>query len=150
MSALRLTRSTIQRLWLLAIIVVASAAAGGLYSVIRAPRDFNWIVVVATGATIGAVISLCVIGFELFVAGSLFERGGRRLPLMTAMLVRMIVYGVVIISALLAFPWLYSVRNPTCSGGALSATSCFRLLQHLYSSLMSIAQVIGPKVLGSL
>jgi len=102
--ALRLTRSTLQRLRLLALFVVASAAAGGLYSVIQAPPDFNWVVQVATGSTIGGVISSCIIGFELFGAGQLLERGGRRLPLVAAVLLRTIVYGVVIMAALLIFP----------------------------------------------
>ena len=83
--ALRSTRSTTpKRLQLLALLVVASAAAGGLYSVIRAPPDVNWVVQIATGATIGSMISSCIIGFELFGAGQLLDRGGCWSPLAAA------------------------------------------------------------------
>jgi adenylate cyclase len=131
--------------------MAASAAAGSLYSVVRAPRESNWVVVVATGASIGAVISFCVIGFELFAAGRLFERGGRRLPLMTAMLVRTIVYAVVILSALLAFPWVYSGAEPNPFRRGMVGDIVFSIAAtFVFVSLLSVAQVVGPQVLGSL
>jgi hypothetical protein len=58
---MRLTRSTLQRLRLLALLVVASAAAGGFYSLLRAPPDSPRVVQLAIGATIGGVISSCII-----------------------------------------------------------------------------------------
>jgi adenylate cyclase len=148
---LRLTRSTIQRLWLLIPIVAAAAAAGSLYSIIRAPPDFNWFVEVATGASIGAAISLCIIGFELFGADRLLERGDHRLPLMAAMVVRTVVYGVAILSALVFFPWLYSGVEPSLFRRGIGGDIAFSLAAtFVFVSLMSIAQLIGPKILGSL
>ena len=79
----------------------------------QAPPEFSWIIEVATGATIGGVISTCIIGFELFGAAHLFERGGHRLPLLAALLLRTIVYGVVIMAALLVVPWVYSGEKPS-------------------------------------
>ena len=54
--------------------VATSAAAGSIYALVQAPPDFSWIVEIATGATIGGVISSCIIGFELFGEARLFER----------------------------------------------------------------------------
>ena len=145
---MRLTRSTLQRLQLLALLVVASAAAGGLYSVIRAPPDVNWVVQVATGATIGGMISSCIIGFELFGAGQLLERGGRRLPLVTAVLLRTVVYGVVIMAALLIFPWVYSGNEPSPFRPGIVGDIVFSIAAtFLFVSLMSVTQLIGPGVL---
>jgi adenylate cyclase len=148
---LRLTRSTLQRLRLLVLFVVASAAAGGLYSVIRAPRDFNWVVRIVTGATIGGVISSCIICFELFGAGQLLERGGHRLPLVAAMLLRTIVYGAVIMAALLIFPWVYSGDEPRPFQPGIAGDIAFSIgATFVFVSLMSITQLIGPNVLGNL
>ena len=109
----RMTGSTLQRLRLLALVVATSAVAGSLYAVIRAPPEFNAIMEIATGATMGGVISDCIIGFELFGVARLLERGGRRLPLIAAILLRTIVYGVVIMAALLLVPWVYSGERPS-------------------------------------
>jgi hypothetical protein len=57
--------------------VATAAAAGGVYAVIQEP-DSSWIVEFATGATIGAVISSCIIGFELFGGARWFDRRGCR------------------------------------------------------------------------
>src|SRR5262249_17390188 len=147
----RLTRSTLQRLRLLALLMVASAAAGSLYSVVRAPADSNWLIEVATGATIGGVISFCIIGFELFGAAPLLERGGRRLPVFAAVLLRTIVYGVVIMAALLIFPWVYSGRYPSPFRPGMVGDIVFSIAaSFVFVSLMSVAQLIGPNVLGSL
>jgi adenylate cyclase len=146
-----LTRSTIQRLRLLALMVATAAAAGSFYAVIEAPPSFSWIVEVATGATIGAVISSCIIGFELFGEARLFERRGRRLPLVAAMLLRTIVYGVVIMAALLVFPWIYSDDEPSLLRPGIVSDVVFSIAATFaIVSLTSIAQLIGPNVLGSL
>src|SRR5262249_14742791 len=78
-----------------------------------APPGVNPVVQLATGVTIGGGISSCIIGFELFGARRLLERGGHRLPLGAAVLLRTIVYGVVIMAALLIFPWVYSRGEPS-------------------------------------
>jgi len=131
--------------------VAAAAAAGSFYAVIQAPPDFSWIVEIATGATIGAVISSCIIGFELFGEARLFEPGGRRLPLLAAMLLRTIVYGVVIMAALLVFPWVYSGDEPSPFRPGIVGDVVFSIAATLVLvSLTSIAQLIGPNVLGSL
>jgi adenylate cyclase len=131
--------------------MVASAAAGGLYSVVRAPPDFNWVIEVATGATIGGVISFCIIGFELFGAAPLLERGGRRLPVLAAVLLRTIVYGVVIMVALLIFPWVYSGRHPSPFRPGIVGDIVFSIAaSFVFVSLMSVAQLIGPNMLGRL
>src|SRR3569833_2472260 len=59
-----LTRSMIERLQLLALLVVGAAAAGGLYSLVLAPPGFGRTDAHTTGAAVGTVISGCVIGFE--------------------------------------------------------------------------------------
>jgi hypothetical protein len=92
--------------------VATAAAAGSFYALIQAPPHFSWTVEIATGATIGGVISSCILGFELFGEARLLEPGGRRLPLLAAMLLRTVVYGVVIMAALLVFPWVYSGEEP--------------------------------------
>jgi adenylate cyclase len=131
--------------------VATAAAAGGFYAVVQAPPDFSWIVEIATGATIGGVISSCIIGFELFGEARLFERRGRRLPLLAAMLLRTIVYGVVIMAALLVFPWVYSGDEPSLFRPGIVGDVVFSIAATLVLvSLTSIAQLIGPDVLGSL
>jgi adenylate cyclase len=148
---MRLTRSALQRLRLLALLVVASAATGSLYSVIRTPADSNWVAQLVSGATIGGVISSCIIGFELFGAGALFERGGRRLPMLTAVLLRMLVYGIAIIAALLIVPWLYFGRDPSLFRPGIAGDIAFSIAaSFVFVSLMSVAQLIGPNILGSL
>ena len=128
-----------------------AAAAGSVYAVVQAPPHFSWVVEIATGATIGAVISCCIIGFELFGAGRLFERGGRRLPLLAAMLLRTIVYGIVIIAALLIVPWVYSGDDPIPFRPGILRDIVFSIAAtFVFVSLTSIAQVIGPSVLVSL
>ena len=117
----------------------------------QAPPDFSWIVEIATGATIGGVISTCIIGFELFGAARLFERGGHRLPLLAALLLRTIVYGVVIMAALLVVPWVYSGEKPSPLQPGIVGDIVFSIAATFaFVSLTSIAQLIGPKVLGSL
>ena len=64
--------------------VATAAVAGSFYAVIQAPPNFSWIVEIATGATIGGIISSCIIGFELFGESRFLERGGHRLPLAVA------------------------------------------------------------------
>jgi adenylate cyclase len=146
-----MTRSTNQRLRLLALMVATSAAAGSLYAIIQAPPDSGWIMQVATGATIGAMISSCVIGFELFGEPWLFERRGRRLPLLAAILLRAIGYGVVIIASLLVFPWVYSGAEPSLLRPGLVSDVVFSIAaSFVFVSLTSIARLIGPGVLGSL
>jgi adenylate cyclase len=165
----QVTRSTIQRLRLLALMVATSAAAGSIYAVIQAPPDLSWIVeherlmqavsgtprsmgmAIATGATIGALISSCIIGFELFGEVRWFERGGRRLPLAAAILLRTIVYGVVIMAALLLVPWAYSGERPSLYRPGIVGDVVFSVAAtFVFVSLTSIVQLIGPNVLGSL
>jgi adenylate cyclase len=146
-----LTRSTIQRLRLLALMVATAAAVGGFYAVTRTPPSSSWAVQLATGATIGAVISSCIIGFDLFGEAWMFERGGRRLPLGAAILWRTIVYGVVIMAALLIFPWLYSGAELSPFRPGIVGDIVFSIAAtFVFVSLTSIIQVIGPSVLGSL
>jgi adenylate cyclase len=146
-----MSRSTIQRLRLLVLAVAISAAAGSLYSITQTPPDASWLVQTGTGATIGAVISSCIIGFELFGAERLFEHGGRRLPFAAAILVRAIVYGVVIMAALLIFPWLFSGAAPSPFRPGIVGDLVFSIAAtFVVVSLTSIIQLIGPNVLGSL
>ena len=149
--------------------VATSAAAGSFYAVIQAPPDLSWIVeherlmravsrtprsmgmAIATGATIGGLISSCIIGFELFGEARWFERGGRRLPLAAAMLLRTIVYGVVIMAALLLVPWVYSGEQPSLYRPGIVGDVVFSIAAtFVFVSLTSIVQLIGPNVLGSL
>jgi adenylate cyclase len=147
-----LTRSTIQRLRLLALIVAASAAAGGFYAIVQAPPDSSWFEEAATGATIGGVISSCIIGFELFGQARLFDRDGRRLPLVAAILLRMVLYGVVIIiAALVVVPSVYSGEEPSPFRPGMVSDILFSIAAtFVFVSLSSIAQLIGPNVLVSL
>jgi adenylate cyclase len=148
---LSVTRSTIQRLRLLILMVATGAAVGSLYAVIQAPPDFDWLVEVATGGTIGSIISSCVLGVELFGASWLFERGGRRVPLLGAMLTRMVMYTAVIMSALMLIPWLYSGDEPNPFRARIATDIVFSFaVIFVIVSLTSIAQVIGPNVLGNL
>lgn len=97
------------------------------------------------------MISSCIIGFELFGAGQLLERGGRRLPLVAAVLLRTVAYGVVIMAALLIFPWVYSGNKPSPLRPGIVGDIVFSIAAtFLFVSLMSVTQLIGPRVLGSL
>lgn len=146
-----LTRSTLQRLRLLALLVVASAVAGAIYSVLRTPPDTSEILQALSGAAIGVVISACIVSFEQFAAAALLERGGRRLPLVTAMLVRTLVYGVVIIVTLLIIPWIFLGRDPSpLRPGILGDIGFSIAASFVFVSLMSVAQLIGPGTLASL
>jgi adenylate cyclase len=145
------TRSTIQRLRLLALIVAVSAAAGSLYAVLQSGPDLGWRLELATGATIGGVISSCIIGFELFGEAWLLERGGRRLPLAAAILLRTVIYGVVITGALTVVPWAYSGDELTPFRPGMVGDVIFSIVATVvFVALTSIAQLIGPGVLGSL
>jgi adenylate cyclase len=146
-----LTRSTIQRLRLLALMVASAAAAGGCYAVVRTPPGSSWAVQLATGGTIGALISSCIIGFDLFGESWMFGRGGRRLPLGPAILWRTIVYGVVIMASLVIVPWVYSGAELSPFRPGIVGDVVFSIgATFVFVSLTSIAQVIGPSVLGSL
>ena len=146
-----MTRSTIQRLRLLALLVATSAAAGSLYSIAQGQPDVSWLQPATTGAIIGGAISSCIIGFELFGASRLFERGGRRLPLTVAVLLRTAVYGVVITAALLLFPWLIFGAPPSpFRQGMLGDVAFSFTATFVFITLMSIIQLIGPNVLGNL
>jgi adenylate cyclase len=148
---LRLTRSTIQRLRLLVLAAALSAGGGGLYAVVGAEPGESRVAEFAIGATIGSVISFCIIGFELFGSGHLFERGGRRLPLAAAMLARTIVYGIAIMAALLIFPWLYEGVAPIPFRPGILGDIVFSIAAtFMIVSLTSIIQLIGPNVLGNL
>jgi adenylate cyclase len=145
-----LTRSTNQKLGLLALMVAAAAAAGGFYALIRTPPGASWGVQIATGATIGGAISSCIIGFELFGEAWMLGRG-RRLPLGATILGRTVAYGVVIMAALLVFPWAYSGVEPSPFRPGIVGDVVFSIAAtFVFVSLTSIARVIGPSVLGSL
>ncbi len=146
-----MTRSTIQRLRLLALMMAAAAAAGSFYAIIHAPPESSWAVEIATGATIGGLISSCILGFELFGEIRWFERGGRRLPLAAAILLRTLVYGVVIMAALLIVPWVYSGEPPSLYRRGIVSDVVFSIAATLvFVSLTTIVQLIGPNVLASL
>jgi adenylate cyclase len=145
-----MTRSTIQRLHLLTIMVALSAAAGSLYSIIQAPPNANSVVQLATGATIGAAISSFIIGFELFGAGRFLERSGRRLSFVSAILIRTAIYGIIIMAALLIFPWVYSGAAPSLRRPGIANDIIFSAVAtFVVVSISSIAQLIGPNVLAS-
>jgi adenylate cyclase len=100
---------------------------------------------------IGSVISFCIIGFELFGAVHLFERGGRRLPFGIAILARTVVYGLVIMAALLIVPWLYEGVAPIPFRPGLVGDVVFSIAAtFVIVSLTSIIQLIGPNVLSNL
>jgi adenylate cyclase len=144
------TRSTIQRLRLLGLIVATAAAGGGFYAVIQ-ERQSSWILEFATGATIGAVISACIIGFELFAGSRWFDRRGRQLPLLAAMLLRTLLYGGVIVAALSVVPSVYQGVEPSPFRSGIVTDFVFSIAATVvFVALTSIAQLIGPNVLGSL
>ncbi|HEX5078576.1 MAG TPA: adenylate/guanylate cyclase domain-containing protein [Geminicoccaceae bacterium] len=146
-----MSRSTIQRLRLLALIVATSAAAGSFYAVVQRPPGFSWASALANGATIGGVIAVCIIGFELFGEDWLFERGGRRMPLLAAILLRTIMYGGIIAGALIIVPWAYSGADFSLFRPGILGDAVFSIAATLvFVSLTSIVQLIGPNVLGSL
>jgi adenylate cyclase len=145
-----LTRSTTERLRLLALLVLGAAAAGGLYSLVQAPPGLGRTVALTTGAAIGAVISGCVIGFELFGADRL-DGGGRRLPLPTALALRLALYGPTILAALLLLPWLVSGQPPFPLRPGILGDIAFSLAAtFVFVSLSSIVQLIGLGTLGNL
>jgi len=74
------TRSTLQKLRLMALLAVGSALAGGLYSVTRTPPGVSSVLQAASGATIGAVISSCILVFELFASAAVLAASSGRSP----------------------------------------------------------------------
>ena len=117
----------------LAVIVVASAVAGSLYSITQALARRK---LAATGRDrrhhrCGG--PSCIIGFELFGARR-SSSVARRLPLIVAVFLRTAVYGVVIMAALLVFPWLIFGACPARSGQAWPAMSCSPSPRRLYLS----------------
>jgi adenylate cyclase len=78
-------------------------------------------------------------------------RGGRRVPLLGAMLTRMVMYTAVIMSALMLIPWLYSDDEPNPFRARIATDIVFLFVViFVIVSLTSIAQVIGPNVLTNL
>ena len=146
-----MTRSTAQRLRLLAFAVGLSAAAGALYSAVQTPGTIPFAVRVIVGIVIGAAISSCIMSFALFVAERLLEHGGRRLPLGVAILVRTLAYGVVILAALLIVPWLIIGQSPSPLRPGIVSDVLFSVAAtFVVVALTSVIQLIGPNVLGSL
>jgi adenylate cyclase len=146
-----LSRSTIERLRLFALLVAAAAVLGGLDSLVQASPGVALALGVATGASIGAAIAACVIGFELFGAAPLLERGGRSVPLALALLVRLLLYAAVIAAALLLIPWLLLGRDPAQPRPGLLGDAFFALAGTLvFVAAISVAQLIGPRTLGNL
>ena len=144
-----MTRSTIQRLRLLTIMVVIGATAGSLYGIIQARPNANSVVELAMGAIIGVVISSFLGGFELF-GGPFLERGGRRLSLVAAILVRTTIYGIVIMAALLVVPWMYTNASLSLHRPGLRNAIIFSVVATFVAvPILSIAQLIGPSVLVS-
>ena len=60
----------------LAVIVVASAVAGSLYSITQALPDVSWLQPAATGAIIGAVVLILHHRLRAVWRAPFFERGG--------------------------------------------------------------------------
>ena len=146
-----MTRSTGQRLRLLAFIVALSALIGAVYSDLTAPDTIPTMVRLLVGALTGAAISFCVVWLELFGAERLIERGSRNLPLGLAMLVRILVYGGAIVVALLLFPWLINGAAPSVLRPGFFKDVLFSIAAtFVMVSLTTIIQLIGPNVLGSL
>jgi adenylate cyclase len=143
-----LSRSTVQSLRLLVVLVAISAAGGGFYAFLGAESDAGRAVVLATGALIGVAISCMIIAFELFGARHVLAAPGRRLPFMLAALVRAAVYGAAIVASLLLIPWWTAGIPPTPGRPGFIEDIAFSLAAtFVMVSLMSIAQLIGPGTL---
>jgi adenylate cyclase len=135
----------------MAVLVGASAVAGAIYSIARTPPAENWLISARNGGMIGAIISSCVIGFELFGAPRLLVRAGRQLPLAAALLARTVLFGTVIVATLLIVPWfLAGVRPSPFRSGLIADVTFAAAATFTFVSLMSMVQLIGPNVLGSL
>ena len=147
----RVSRSTVQQLRVLAVIVTASAAAGGVYAVFGTDTGAtSWPMRALVGIAIGSVIATCLIGFQLFAARRLVA-GGRRLPFAVAILVRTVGFAVVIVAALLIIPSLFLGTNPGEIRPSLARDIAFSVgLAFLFVFLLSIIQLIGPGVLVNL
>src|SRR5262245_60203686 len=62
-----------------------------------------------------------------------------------------LVYGVAILAALLIVPWLYFDRDPSLFRPGIAGDIVFSIAaSFVFVSLMSVAQLIGPNILGSL
>src|SRR5262249_31083010 len=97
------------------------------------------------------IISACIIGFDLFGAERIIERGGRRPPLAVAILVRAAGYGIVIMAALLLVPWLIRGESPSPFRPGILNDAVFSVAAtFVMVSLTSVIQLIGRGVLGSL
>ncbi len=148
---MRLTPSTLQQLRLLGLLVAVSAAVGAAYSLVRLGPGDGVLLAVASGASIGATISACITGFELFGAGRGFAQGGRRLPFAAALLLRMAVYGAATLAALVVLPWVWYGRALSLLRPGIAGDAVFSLAaSFVVVSLMSIVRLIGPGTLASL
>jgi adenylate cyclase len=146
-----LSRSTIEKLRLLGLLVAGAAAIGCVYSLILGTGAIGPAMTALIGGSIGALISLGVIGFELFGASRLLDRDGRRLPLAAALAVRTVLYGLAIMAALLVVPWVCLGRAPIPFRPGLLGDIAFSLAATLiFVSLAAVAQLIGLGTLGNL
>jgi len=147
----RLSRSALQELRVFAVIVAASAAAGGVYAALGTDAAGTpWPMRALVGTAIGIVIASCLIGFELVSARRL-TAGGRRLPFAVAILVRTIGFGAVIIVALVVLPWLFIGSSPSPFRRGIVGDIAFSIgATFLFVFLLSIIQLIGPRVLVNL
>ena len=131
--------------------VATAAAAGSLYAVVQAPPDLSWIVEIATGATIGGLISSCIIGFELFGEARWLERAaaGCRWPLRCCC--GRWYTGSSSWPPCCVVPWMYSGEQPSLFRPGIVGDVVFSIAAtFVFVSLTSIVQLIGPNVLGSL
>lgn len=144
----RMTRSTLQRLCLLAAIVTASAVIGGCYGLSQ-QRGTGAAWPLAAGGAIGAFVSASIFGMELFAPGPWARL--RRLPVLIAMLLRAAAFGAVIVIAMLVFPWLFfdAPLSVMREGFAHSVLSSLWMTSVL-GAAMTVMQVVGPGVLGKL
>ncbi|MGE5145327.1 MAG: adenylate/guanylate cyclase domain-containing protein [Candidatus Eiseniibacteriota bacterium] len=147
----KLSRSTLQQLHVLAVIVAASAAAGGVYAVASTDSSaISWPLRALVGIAIGVVIATCLIGFQIWAARRLYA-GGRRLPFAVAILARTVGFGAVIIVALVTIPWLFIGSSPSPFRPGIGGDIAFSIgLTFLFVFLLAIIQLIGPGVLVNL
>jgi hypothetical protein len=143
-----IARSTLQKLRLLAIIVLASAVPGACCGLSQdGSATALWRLF--AGTVIGAFISSAIFGMELFA----FDHWVRlsRLPQSVVAPLRAVAYGCVIVVVMLFFPWLFfdSPLTVTREGFARSVMSAAWVMALLVAA-MTVVQLIGPEVLGRL
>lgn len=138
-----MTRSTLRRFQWLAAIVAISALMGGAFSLTQHRG-------ITIGISVGASMSGALGTLELILIPLIIGRTLSRLPFALALLVRTLIYGAVIMAALLLVPWVVIGGRPRLDDPSLPLSIGFSVGASLTINFcVSVTQLVGARLLGN-